>query len=348
MTIVVEHQLLQEAADPSDDLRQTFAMRGAGDEYPGFIERRFAKGGYTALFADELTVPGVIAALTNRRAYATTGARMLVAVDVAGAPMGAETTTDRPPTISGLVSGTAPLEAIEVYRGLDLIHTYPLDPRPRRGVLRVLWEGAAHRDSYSAVIWDGSLTVGSGEGGRRPELHGPIETLRFDSPRCWVEPEGDSALRWHGVTCGYRSGFVVRLALLGEDAWLELTLRSSLATMSAFGGFGDQSPKRISYTPMETLRCRIAMADLDRGPVTFYLGALDRRITLSWAPGATDRDLRFAYTDPEPLPGINPYWLKVIQQDQEMAWTSPVFVDWAGVHRDAAIGDAPPMSQRPR
>jgi hypothetical protein len=248
---------------------------------------------------------------------------MLCSVDVNGLPMGAEVATERPPTFSGLIAGMAPLEAVEVYRGLERVYCHPLDLQPRRGVLRVLWEGAARRTSYAAVLWDGHLTLGGGA-----TLGGPIETLRFDSPRSWAEPDGDAGLRWHSVTCGYRSGVLVPLDGLGEDATVELVLETSLATMSAFGGFGDEAPKRISYTPMETVRCRVTPAELDAGPVTLDLGPLDRRVALSWAPGSSLRDLRFAYTDPAPQPGINPYWVRVIQQDQEMAWTSPVFVDY--------------------
>ena len=59
------------------------------------------------------------------------------------------------------------------------------------------------------------------------------------------------------------------------------------------------------------------------------LGTLDRRLTLSLAaaPGG-DRWAAFTFADPSPRPGTNAYWVRVVQADMEMAWTSPVFVDY--------------------
>jgi hypothetical protein len=38
----------------------------------------------------------------------------------------------------------------------------------------------------------------------------------------------------------------------------------------------------------------------------------------------------FTFVDPSPGPGINPYWVRIVQSDLEMAWASPVFVDYKG------------------
>ena len=36
----------------------------------------------------------------------------------------------------------------------------------------------------------------------------------------------------------------------------------------------------------------------------------------------------FTVIDNGVQPGVNPYWVKVVQQDMEMAWISPVFADY--------------------
>jgi hypothetical protein len=114
----------------------------------------------------------------------------------------------------------------------------------------------------------------------------------------------------------------------GETVF-DLVVNTSLTTMPSYGGFGDESPKRMSYSPAERLRASVSLRELHNGPVVIEIGPLDRRLTLSLAPEPEAREITFSYTDPEPRPGINPYWLRVIQADMEMAWTSPVFVDYA-------------------
>jgi len=40
----------------------------------------------------------------------------------------------------------------------------------------------------------------------------------------------------------------------------------------------------------------------------------------------TPREVGFTFTDTGPLPGVQPYYVRVMQQDTEMAWSSPVYV----------------------
>jgi hypothetical protein len=58
------------------------------------------------------------------------------------------------------------------------------------------------------------------------------------------------------------------------------------------------------------------------------LGVLDRRLAVSLDNELGLDTARFEYTDGEVKPGVNPYWIRVIQSDLEMAWSSPIFVDF--------------------
>ena len=89
----------------------------------------------------------------------------------------------------------------------------------------------------------------------------------------------------------------------------------------------------MSYSPAERITFDCRLADLGAGPQTLTLGPLNRRVTISLAaePGSVPRDAEFTFTDPDPRPGINPYWLRVVQADMELAWSSPVFVDYVPI-----------------
>lgn len=86
--------------------------------------------GLTAILTTEPSKEGLIAALQRRSCFATTGERMIVGVQIAGAPMGSELSTKIKPGlalnrhITGYVSGTAPLKSIEIVRCGQVIKTF--------------------------------------------------------------------------------------------------------------------------------------------------------------------------------------------------------------------------------
>ena len=79
----------------------------------------------TAVYADSLDQDDLFTALRERRCYATTGARMLLQMDINGHDMGqvVEVSADDEETlkkrqISAHVSGTVPIERLEVIQSL--------------------------------------------------------------------------------------------------------------------------------------------------------------------------------------------------------------------------------------
>ena len=292
-----------------------------GDDRPGHQLRRYAKSGLAGVYAAELTLAGVLEAIKARRCYATTGARIIVRVSSDGHPMGAECRTGTSPRIDVAVCAMAPLERVEVYRGLGLVYQHALDLRPSRSRVRVLCEGASRKSSYSGVVWDGWVRA------RRGTLAG-VGTIRFDSPRSHVSSASGGEIRWHAWSCGYPNGVTFDLEG-GADARIELLVSSALITGARFGGHGEGSPQRMSFAPADRVRIETALGDLAKGPRAIDLGILGRKVTVGLAPESGPEQVEFSFRDPSPLPGINPYWVKVVQSDMEMAWTSPVFVDYA-------------------
>ena len=292
-----------------------------GNDTPGFQHRRYAKAGLAAVYAPELTISAILSAYKDRRIYATTGARILMHTEAAGHLMGTEFTTSEKPQISAFIAGTAPFESVELFRGLERIYTHPVDCGVDSNRVRILWEGASRKSSYSGVIWEGKLGVA----GRRVAN---VDKIRFDSPRSRVFDVEDYGLRWYSVTCGYRSGII--LDLIGEnDGELELVVNTSVITGPLYGESGINPPRRMSYAPAEKVAVNINLTELKKGPVTMEIGGLNRRVTISLAPTPQEAgDVKFSFADPSPNPGINPYWVRVVQTDMEMAWSSPIYVDY--------------------
>lgn len=294
-----------------------------GTDTPGYQPRRYAQAGLTGIYAAELTLEAFFAALKARRCYATTGARMIVHMDGDGHPMGAAYSTAAPPTLAVTVTGTAPLERVELYRGLERIHCHAGETAQDLQRVRILWQGASRKSSYSGVVWDGSATLTGSS-------LAAADTIRFDSPRSHLLNVTDRSLQWHSVTCGYRSGVVLTLED-SENAILDLAISTSLISRPRFGGYGRSGPQILAHAPAESLAASIPLNDLAEGSQEYSFGPLDRKVTVSHPPQPNGpMSGTFTFTDSSPEPGVNAYWVRVVQTDMEMAWSSPLYVDFTG------------------
>jgi hypothetical protein len=108
-----------------------------------------------------------------------------------------------------------------------------------------------------------------------------------------------------------------------------VAVSSTTVTAARYGGHGEAPPQRIAFAPADRVRLEVTPADLLQVARVIDLGILNRKISVGLAPHPGPERVDFSFRDPSPSPGINPYWVKVVQADMEMAWTSPVFVDYA-------------------
>ncbi len=253
------------------------------------------QGGLTGVRAPRLTRQDVFAAYKRRCTYATTGERIYMAVRMGDQPMGAALRAGLPPALDVEVAGTAPLESVEVRRGLDVVHSEPLGAGqdPRR--IRIAWGGATLRGRGRHVTWDGGLTV---TGARILE----VTPFAFDNPGEGITGWDAGHVAWSSVTCGDHDGIV-------------LTLDDAAHATIAF------------VCPLVSLT--FGARDLQRGAIRRDLGGVGRFVTAQLAPESPGPEqVTFRFTDREAPPGEHAYYVRAVQVDGHMAWSSPIFVTY--------------------
>ena len=76
-----------------------------------------------------------------------------------------------------------------------------------------------------------------------------------------------------------------------------------------------------------TARFSVTLGEIRMRDVRIDAGALDQHVSLSTAGAGTNpRDVAFTFTDHHEAEGEVPYYVTVLQEDGEMAWSSPIFV----------------------
>jgi hypothetical protein len=253
------------------------------------------KGPVMAARADDLTREGLWDAFTGRQVYATTGARCYLDVQVgdgdgATVGMGRETTVEGAPTVDVTVNGTAPIRRVDLFRGGDRVATESFVEGDDR--VEVRWTGARGKDRHKVQDWSGGLSLSDGR-----VLD--VEPFGFDHPTQGVTERTDRVLRWDGGTAGNYQG--LRLDLSAPDD-AELAVRTDPASTA------------------------VELGDLADGPHVVDAGFLDRELVVRRTGAATERDVAVTFDDADVEAGDHPYYVRVWQDDGEMAWSSPVFV----------------------
>ncbi len=270
-----------------------------GASYPG-ASTFGVYGGLTCAYAEALTREAIWDALQARRCYATTGQRIILRALADGHWMGEEYAAAGPVRLSIEAHGTAPIEWVQVRRGLDVIHeerpgeATPLSDRR----VRIAWGGARIRGRKRASVWDGELTLSEGR------ITGATG-YAFDSPAEGIIERGERRVGWRSITTGDEDGVVLEL---DAPPTARLAFRTAL----------------VSF--------QLPLAKLTDGPFRADAGGVEQRVTVERLPQEPGRrSLSFEIIDhPPPLPAFDAtahaYHVRLKQYDGAMAWSSPIFV----------------------
>ena len=205
-----------------------------------------------------------------------------------------EVDSESVPTLRVQVAGTDALQWVEVCNAMQVIHTTCVQAVPATSSrFKLLWQGAEVRGRGRQVDWDGGLTVegNSITGFRVVNFHNPEKVCRQVAP---------NRLEWQSMTTGGGAGVILEL---------DHPTHGRLAVHTPQGGWD---------CPLE---------DVDQTGVSVEVGGLDKRISicrLAVANGPRTVEFEFQPEWRQLRDGDNPLFIRVVQEDGHMAWSSPI------------------------
>ena len=249
-------------------------------------------GGLTCIYAAELTREGLWEALKARRCYGTTGQRTLLEVTADGKPMGSAYQASQPPEISVNVVGTAPIERVDIFRGLEQIYTFPETTERLTDRIRVAWSGQRIRARNRLVRWDGNLEIDTGQ---ILEAKG----YAFDSPAEGIDAVTERTVSWKSVTTGDVDGIILRL-----NAPPETTLDFKTSVLNR----------------------TVSLQEINNSPIVVNAGGIDMKVVFERLPLGAGEEVAFTFRETALSTGCHPYWVRVLQTDGAKAWASPIYI----------------------
>lgn len=253
------------------------------------------RGGLAGVYAKELTREGIFSALKARHCYATTGERILLQVETTdGKVMGDSWRGRESPMIHIQTAGTRPIERLDIFRNQERIDSYPIfdNESYSPNLVRIEWGGARIKGRSRNTNWDGRVCVEKGHVKR-------ANTFAFDHPDQGITQQDDQTVSWNSSTSGDHDGLVLEL---------------------------DESNETIFHFHTDLVDDTIALSDLKKGPVHKDCGGVGQYYQFSLQPTISGpRTIDFQWKDPSPVSGRNAYWIRVVQEDGETAWSSPLY-----------------------
>ena len=287
--------------------------------YTGMTNRQM--GGLAAVLAPENTGEAIFSALRRRATYATTGERIILDAEADGAGMGQTQVNSAARTIQCSVSGTAPIDSIEVVKNGKVIYT-------KRYLQGDLTENAAVQISFEAsteVVGRRQVPRGDRPWKGVVRVEG-AEIVGLDEP-WYAHPSTYSAalqgdrVEFRTNTRGRSLGLVLKLRGASADTRVVVEMEETLE-LNGSGGY-----ERTRQT-LPANRQDFILGDLGGGvdrreyQVLEHTDALSLQLVVDG--GSLDQD--FTYTDQDDLEEGDSYYLRVRQLDGAMAWSSPVWI----------------------
>jgi len=312
--------------------------------HPGNNPARWStRGGIAAVFAPELTREAIFDALVARRVYGTTLARIFLDVRVEGAPMGSEiVVARRDPAmleVSGVVSGTAPIARVTaVCNGKEAGQVNFLQPHAGsqgegKAALRVMitTSSAPSGKEYLAarppdrVRWWGRISLGKAD-------IGAVTPLGLDSYADTFMQVGERRVDFTCATRGDQDGVLLELdkwvpndvlnVEIVDRPYADIEMFYIYQRMPIWGESSFMNTTRVA-------NIEIPLTLLEEGPQRREFG--ERSSLIAERVGgdlAAHREFTIQVSDGLNREGENYVYVRAEQIDDEVAWSSPVWVAW--------------------
>ena len=295
--------------------------------------------GLAAVRAGEKTADAIFDALRERSVYAVSGQRILLDAELNGYPMGVRQPQAEQRRIVARVSGTSPIDRMEVIKNGEVAfsRSYLSAPLSDRSWLQLGFESSSEVFTLDAVdnprpfrVWRGTLRV------RGARVLDVVPVGLDNRVLDWIETEDAGVFRFDIRTRG-RSDTVL-LGLAGATA--STTLDIELEPTREYGiGQGHERP--AMDIPGASIELRLAGLRDNRLEREVPFGEHIDRVTLQVVEPDAPLDREFEYLDMGPAAPGDYYYVRVTQLDGGQAWSSPFWVGRRTAASQSAAGARP-------
>jgi hypothetical protein len=333
--IFSEHGACERDSGPFPYTRHGLGARMSGNSYQGALARGFVVGatagtdthvgvpgayaqGLTAVLAERLDRESIFDALRTRRTYAVTGDRIELDFRVDGEPMGSVISERRERHLFVDVSGLDALRDVEILRNNEVIYRHQPAGTSAPGAVGPLqirvefgWGPWADLAIPRTCDWDISLIVEEGE-------------LQSLCP-CFCGEPFDELRRSKVITRDSR-----------ECRWISYTSRAGSfedRPNAVVAGISATKDTRLRFEMRRPVRrsIEVPVDELVRGHRSFQVGGFQSELLYVHRPVTPDRYR--ATVEMEDVRSTSPfrdfYYARVTQDNGQMAWSSPIWVDGA-------------------
>lgn len=254
------------------------------------------KGGYTAVFAEELTRKSIWDAIRQRHCYATSGERMIAQVSCGDRIMGDEFSMDSPPVFDIEITGTSGIRDLFVFRDQDTVFRLN-DARPMdTDKIYIEWSGVRVRSRAKKYLWNGKVTIENGTIKKVDEYVNQKRSKRTDLV-------SDNSINFHSQTSGDTDGF--EMSVEGNNN-TKITVETDKTS--------------FSFRP----------DDLSDGYLRHDCGGVNLEIRAGHPPLDIRKSVSLQFIDANIPKGTCAYWVKAVQDDGHALWTSPMYIEFNG------------------
>jgi len=263
-----------------------------GASYPG-TSHFGSFGGLTCIISSSLSRKDIFKALFNRHCYATTGARIYLDVSFSTAVkngiMGDIVRAKENPSLKINCVGTAAIDRIEIWNKDKKIHTH--FPVMEKSLVKIAYSGSKVKGRGRGMAWEGKARL------KNNSLQGEVEKVNFFSSGNYVKAHAD-ALEWRGETTGGIQALIFDLK--NDQGELEMEINNKVINLQ--------------------------VKDISQIPKIFDMGGLDAKLEIyRVSKDESSKTISFEYELNKLINGNNSVYVKVIQKDGHMAWSSPIY-----------------------